>query len=62
MGETMAMALAEVGRFDEAVTVQRVVMTAAGDAGRQDLARSMAANLALYEELRPSRAPFSAGP
>ena len=58
MGEAMAMTLAELGRFDEAVTWQRQAMAAARAAGRSDLAAGMAQNLRLYEQRRPCRTPL----
>jgi tetratricopeptide (TPR) repeat protein len=57
--ETMAMTLAELGRYDEAVRWQREAIAAAKQAGRVDLARLMADNLALYERRRPCRTPLS---
>ena len=56
--ETLAMALAEVGHFDLAVDWQRLAMTTAARAGRADVAREMAASLALYARRRPSRTPW----
>jgi tetratricopeptide (TPR) repeat protein len=56
--ETMAMTLAELGRFDEAAEWQREAIAAAKQAGRTDLARLMADNLALYERRRPCRTPL----
>ena len=47
--QTMGMALAEVGRFDEAVMWQKQAMTAGG---------SRADNLARYEQRLPSRTPW----
>ena len=57
-GETMAMALAELGHFDEAMGIQRGVLTAARRAGLNDDVRRMTANLLLYEQRRPSRIPW----
>jgi tetratricopeptide (TPR) repeat protein len=57
--ETMAMTLAELGRYDEAARWQREAIAAAEQAGRADLARLMARNLALYEQRRPCRTPLS---
>ena len=63
MYETMAMALAEVGRYDEAANWQRQAMSAAEQNGRADVARVMANALALYEQGRPVRGLFGvAGP
>ena len=58
MGEGMAMALAEVGRYDEAAAWQRDAMAAARKAGNTDLAQRMAGNLRLYQAGRPARTPW----
>ena len=58
LGEAMAMALAEVGRYAEAASWQREVMSMAAQAGRNDLVESMAGNLRLYERGEPSRTPW----
>jgi tetratricopeptide (TPR) repeat protein len=58
LGETMAMALAEVGQYEQAAALQRDVMRAAAKAGRPDVVKQMAANLALYEAGRPCRVPL----
>ena len=58
LGETMAMVLSEVERYDEAVAWQRDAMEAARRAGRADLAQRMAGDLRLYESGRPSRTPW----
>ena len=58
LGEAMAMALAEVGRYAEAASWQREVMSMAAQAGRDDLVQSMAGNLRLYERGEPSRTPW----
>jgi tetratricopeptide (TPR) repeat protein len=58
VGETMAMALAEVGAYGDAVAVQRDVMETARKAGLDADVRRMAVNLRLYESGRPSRAPW----
>jgi hypothetical protein len=58
MGEGMAMALAEVGRYEEAATWQRGAMAAAHEAGNTDLAQRMAGNLRLYQAGRPARTPW----
>jgi tetratricopeptide (TPR) repeat protein len=57
--ETMAMTLAELGRYDEAVRWQRETIAAAEQAGRVDLARLMTENLVLYEHGRPCRRPLT---
>ena len=58
LGQTLAMALAEVGQFDRAVRVQRDVMAATERAGLPDVGQAMAANLKLYESRKPSRTPW----
>jgi tetratricopeptide (TPR) repeat protein len=58
VAETMAMALAEVGRFAEATEWQRLAMSVAVDAGHPDAARRMAVNLALYQRHEPCRTPW----
>ena len=58
LGETMAMVLSEVERYDEAVAWQRDAMEAARRAGHADLAQRMAGDLRLYEAGRPSRTPW----
>lgn len=58
VGETLAMALAEVGRFDEAAAVQRDLMAAARQAGEADLARRLGETLRLYEAHKASRTPW----
>ena len=60
LAETMAMTLAEVGRYAEAVTWQRDAIEAAEQAGRRDLVERLADNLELYETHRPSRTPWRA--
>lgn len=56
--EALAMALAEVGRFEEAATLQQDGLAAAQRAGRHDLAAALTTNLAHYREARPSRTPL----
>jgi tetratricopeptide (TPR) repeat protein len=58
VGETMAMALAEVGEFNSAVDVQRGVLAAATQGGASQDARRMSANLRLYERRQPCRLPW----
>ena len=60
--ETVAMALAETGRYTEAAERQRRAITAAEQAGRPDVARTMAGVLALYEQGQPTRAPLGTVP
>jgi tetratricopeptide (TPR) repeat protein len=58
VGETMAMALAELGRFDDAISVQQSVLAAARQGGTDTDVRRTTANLSLYERRRPSRTPW----
>jgi tetratricopeptide (TPR) repeat protein len=58
VAETMAMALAEIGRFDAAIEWQRLAMSVAADAGHAEAAQRMAANLALYQRHEPCRTPW----
>ena len=58
VAETMAMALAELGRFAEAVEWQGRAMQVAAGAARGDVARGMSANLALYQRNEPCRTPW----
>jgi tetratricopeptide (TPR) repeat protein len=60
LGETLAMALAEVGQFDRAVRVQRDVMAANQKAGVLDVNGALTANLKRYESRQPSRTPWPA--
>ena len=57
LAETMAMALAELGRFEEAATWQRDAMTGARQAQPDTLAR-LSENLKLYESRKPCRMPW----
>ena len=58
IGETVAMALADLGDFDQAVTVQRDVMAAAAGAGMKPAVARMAGNLRLYQQKQPCRRPW----
>jgi hypothetical protein len=58
LGETMAMTLAELGQYEEAVAWQREAMAAAERGGRADLVQRMAENLKLYERHMPCRTPW----
>jgi tetratricopeptide (TPR) repeat protein len=53
--QTTAMALAEVGRFDEAIRWQREAMAAAAQSNRRDLGGRLAENLSRYERRLPCR-------
>jgi hypothetical protein len=56
--EAMAMALAEVGRYDEALQWQRDAIATAEQNRQANLAGALAANLRLFERRRPSRMPW----
>jgi tetratricopeptide (TPR) repeat protein len=58
MAQTMAMAFAELGQFEEAVSWQREAIEAAKQAGRQDVAARMEENLRHYASGQPCRAPW----
>jgi tetratricopeptide (TPR) repeat protein len=60
--ETMAMALAEVGEFEEAARWQREAIAAAEGAGQHELAVRMADNLRLYERHLPCRTAWRDDP
>ncbi len=55
--EVLAMALAEQGRFDEAAELQEQSLVFAKKQGRTDLEGSLTANLARYQNKKPSRNP-----
>ena len=59
MAETMAMAFAEQGRFDEAVQWQRDAIRAASESKRDDLVRRLTVNLRRYENRQPCRIPWT---
>ena len=59
LGETMAMALAEVGQFTQAMDVQRDVMNAAEQASVTQDVRRMTVNLRRYERREPCRTPWA---
>jgi tetratricopeptide (TPR) repeat protein len=58
VAETMAMTLAELGLFAEAVEWQRAAMAIAVKAARPDVAQRMASNLQLYLRRQPCRTPW----
>jgi tetratricopeptide (TPR) repeat protein len=58
LGETLAMALAELGKFADAVAVQRDVMKAALAAGQTRAHAQMATNLQRYERGQACRVPW----
>ena len=59
LGETMAMALAALGRYDEAASVQRDLMKGARDNGLNGIVPRLAQNLARYERGEPCRTPWA---
>ncbi len=59
IGETIAMALANLGDFDQAVGIQRGVLAAAEKAGMKPSVARMTANLQLYQQGRPCRRPWA---
>ena len=58
LGETMAMALAEVGKFEEAARLQRTLIPPVQRVGRENLVRVMTENLRLYERREACRTPW----
>jgi tetratricopeptide (TPR) repeat protein len=58
LGETMAMALAELGQYEQAAAFQREVMAAVQKGGHQDVVKELARNLELYERREPCRTPL----
>jgi len=59
IGETMAMAMAELGQFSDAVDVQKSVIAAAQQGGAAQDVRRMTANLRLYERRQACRMPWA---
>ena len=60
LAETMAMALAESGRYAEAVRWQREAIDAMQAAGQTDAVARMQPNLARYASRQPCRTPWAA--
>ncbi len=58
LAQTMAMTLAELGRYEEAAVWQREAMTAARQARREDLTARLEENLRRYESRQPCRTPW----
>ncbi len=58
MTETLAMAFAEDGRFDDAVLAQERAIAMAKQAGDDAFAARMEGNLALYKQSKPCRLPW----
>ncbi len=61
LGETMAMALAEVGAFDRAAALQRDLVTGAGRAGLTPVISRLRENLGRYERGEACRTPWPDG-
>jgi tetratricopeptide (TPR) repeat protein len=59
IAETMAMALAEVGRFDEAVAWQRRAIDAATGGNGEHPRPQLTANMRLYQNRQPCRVPWT---
>jgi len=59
VGATAAMALAELGEFEQAVAVQRDVIATAESAGLHGVVPHLIDNLKLYERRQPCRIPFT---
>jgi tetratricopeptide (TPR) repeat protein len=55
VGETLAMTLAELGDFDQAAAIQRGVLQAVRNGGRETEARRLEANLRTFERRQPLR-------
>lgn len=58
---TVAMAMAELGRYEEAAAWQQQIIRRAGQAGRDDLVPALRAHLKLYQRGEPVRAPWLGG-
>jgi tetratricopeptide (TPR) repeat protein len=58
IGETIAMALAELGEYNRAAAIQRGVIDAAQRAGLASEVGRMTINLRLYEDSQPCRRPW----
>ena len=59
--QTYAMALAEVGQFEEAVALQQQLIQSALDAGQDAVVPALQLQLTEYEQGRPIRAPWLGG-
>lgn len=60
LGETTAMALAEVGQFAQASSIQRELIAAAEKSKLTSVVARLSRNLQLYEQRQPCRTPWSA--
>jgi len=61
LGETIAMALAETGQFEQAASIQQAAIRAVEQAGDKELARKMGVNLAAYVARSACRIPWRDG-
>jgi tetratricopeptide (TPR) repeat protein len=59
LGETLAMAFAELGQFEQAVALQRDLLRSAERAGLTSVRARLARNLQLYENRQPCRTPWT---
>jgi len=59
IGETVAMAFAALGDFDQAIGIQRGVLAAAEKAGMKPAVSRMTGNLRLYQQRQPCRRPWA---
>jgi tetratricopeptide (TPR) repeat protein len=59
LGETMAMALAELGQYQQAAGIQRDLIAGGEKAGAHQIVRRLTENLRRYERGEPCRTPFS---
>jgi len=59
VGSTWAMALASVGRFQEAAGTQRAIIRHLDESKESDLVRLLGRNLDLYEHKKPCRVPWA---
>jgi hypothetical protein len=59
LGETLAMALAALDRFDEASALQRQLIAGAEKGGLKSVVSRLAGNLQLYERREPCRTPWA---
>jgi hypothetical protein len=58
LGQTLAMALAAAGQFQEAVKIQRYMIAELQRAGQSHLAQLLQANLTSYESDQPCLIPW----
>ena len=59
LGETLAMSLAALGRFDEAISMQENLIAGADSRGMAALHARLSRNLALYKSREPCRTPWT---